>query len=135
MNTPEDGDAFVYPDTPPAGLGEAGSALWADVMSRYDFSSPADYNALAAAARMADQIARLEDALAVADVVITGSTGQDRVHPLIGEVRAHRLAQQRILSALFKGTDDAEEETPEQVSLRRTGQAQRAARARWSVVR
>jgi hypothetical protein len=43
------------------------------------------------------EIAGLESALGGAEMVVTGSTGQPRAHPLLGELRQHR----RLLLALL----------------------------------
>ena len=44
------------------------------------------------ACRTADELDRLERAVrALPSLVVEGSTGQPRSHPLLAEVRAHRL--------------------------------------------
>ena len=78
---------------------------------------------LVAAAHTADEIERLESALAEVDPVVTGSKGQERAHPLIAEVRAHRLALRALLGSLHLAEPEGEN----------AGHAGRQlARERWS---
>jgi hypothetical protein len=79
------------------------------------------------AARTADELDRLEKAVRkLPELVTTGSTGQLKPHPLLAEVRAHRLLLERLTGALNLPDDDQE------VGLR-PGQkhARRAAQGRW----
>jgi pyruvate/2-oxoglutarate dehydrogenase complex dihydrolipoamide acyltransferase (E2) component len=103
--TVEDVRAVAPPD-PPDDLAAAGSDLWRAVMAEWTLRPDQD-RLLAAACRTADEIDRMETALADADPVVTGSKGQVRPHPLIGEVRQHRLALKQLLHGL--GIEDADE--------------------------
>jgi hypothetical protein len=79
------------------------------------------------ACRTSDELDRLERAVrALPDLVTTGSTGQLKPHPLLAEVRAHRLLLERLTTALCLPNQD------EEFGLR-PGQkhAQRAADGRW----
>lgn len=105
----------------PSGLGAVGKRLWKRVVSLYALAEH-EAEALAAACRMADDIARLEEALKDAPVVTSGSRGQSIVNPLFTEVRAHRLAFARLLSAA--GLDAGEIED-------RSTAARRLAHRRW----
>ena len=92
--------------TPPIALGDDGLRLWNGVRAQYEFR-PDELELLLAACRTLDEVARLEEALATADVLVTGSRGQVRSNPLVSEVRAHRLALRALLSTL--GIPDLEE--------------------------
>jgi hypothetical protein len=105
----------------PLGLGLAGKRLWRRVVALYALAEH-EAEALAAACRMADDLARLEDTLKDAPVMAMGSRGQSIVNPLFSEVRAHRLALTRLLSAA--GLDAGEIED-------RSTAARRLARRRW----
>ena len=112
-----------YPErrTIPVGLGAQGKRLWRRVTSLYALAEH-EAQALSAACRTADDIARLEGALKDAPVMATGSRGQSVVNPIFGEVRAHRLALARLLSAAGLDAGDVED---------RSTAARRLARLRW----
>jgi hypothetical protein len=62
---------------------------------------------LEAAARTSDELDRLERALrALPELTTTGSMGQIRPHPLLEEVRRHRLLLERLTSALCLPAED-----------------------------
>jgi hypothetical protein len=62
----------------------------------------------------------------LSDFVVAGSTGQPKVHPLLEEVRRHRLLLERLTSALNLPDDD--QEVGDRGSTRH---ARRAAEGRW----
>ena len=94
----------LAPPDPPDGIGEAGAALWRAVRADYDLR--ADEEAiLASACRTLDEIGRLEAKLGSVSLTVSGSRGQVRPHPLLSEVRAHRLAFKQLLAAI--GIDEA----------------------------
>lgn len=79
---------------PPEVLAPAGAALWSQIVADYDLR--------------ADELATLEDACCITDVVTAlvnawadlgrpyttkGSMGQEVIHPLIGEIRTQRMAR------------------------------------------
>src|SRR5687767_5940149 len=74
---------------------------------------------------------RLEATLATVDVVVEGSTGQVRAHPLFGEVRGHRKVLGTLLWQL--GLVEADEDAPVPLHVSQT--KRRAADARWRRVR
>ena len=80
---------------------------------------------LEAAARQADDIAALEEAISRDGVTVAGSAGQPRLNGAVSEVRQGRLALSKILGAIAWPTD----ERPMTVTQRK---ARDAARARWA---
>lgn len=110
----------------PVGLAKAGRALWRSLTGAYEFDL-VEMAILAAACRQADDIAALEDAIAVDGVTVVGSAGQPRLNAAITEVRQGRLALGRLLGQLAIPLD-AEGRPMTEASRR----AQRAANARWN---
>jgi hypothetical protein len=91
----------------------------------------AEVEMLGQACRTADELDRLERAVRVLpELTTTGSTGQLKPHPLLAEVRAHRLLLERLTTALCLPDED------EEVGGLRPGQkhGRRAINARWSRV-
>lgn len=116
----------MTPPKPPTGLRPPGRKLWTAVADRYVLTA-AETEMLGQACRTADELDRLEKAVrALPELTTTGSTGQIKPHPLLAEVRAHRLLLERLTTALCLPDEDQE------VGLR-PGQkhGQRAIRARW----
>lgn len=111
---------------PPAGLKAPGRRLWLSVADRYVLTA-SELAMLEQACRTSDELDRLERAVrALPELVTTGSTGQIRPHPLLAEVRAHRLLLERLTSALCLPNEDEEVGlTPGQKHGRR------AIQARW----
>ncbi len=117
------------PPGPPAGLDKAGQQLWQDIRGEWDLR-PDEDRLLAAACVTLDEIKRLEQALAVADLVVEGSKGQARPNPLIAEVRAHRLAFRQLLGSL--GISEAEGEAGASDGAERSSAGRKLAAQRWS---
>jgi hypothetical protein len=105
----------------PKGLGTAGRRLWRSLQAEFEFTS-AETIILAAAARQADDIERLE-ALLANSIETTGSKGQTRLSGAVTEVRQGRVALARLLSELR--LPNVDETTGVNTSR------QRAAKARW----
>lgn len=105
----------------PAGLNDAGEALWSKVTGKYTLRAD-ELVTLEAACRAADRVVAMEEERGNA-VTSFGSTGQLVVHPLIAEIRAHE-AQISSLLAKLKLPD---EQGGEQVSQQR-----QAAQSRWA---
>jgi P27 family predicted phage terminase small subunit len=80
----------------PEGLDEAGKDFWAAVDARYDLD-PGEVVLLERACRTLDVLAGIDDWLADHGLVVTGSTGQVRAHPLL----TVRNEQERTLVALI----------------------------------
>jgi hypothetical protein len=94
---------------------------------------PDELAVLAAAARIADELNRLETELATAEVVVAGSTGQERPNGLFREVREHR----KTLAALLKqlGLVESDEDGGTVVPLHISAARRAAVNTRWSRVR
>jgi hypothetical protein len=111
---------------PPTGLKAPGKRLWAAVATKYVLT-PAELEMLGQACRTSDELDRLERAVRnLSDLTTAGSTGQLKPHPLLEEVRRHRLLLERLTGALNLPDED------EEVGLR-PGQkhGRRAINARW----
>lgn len=115
---------------PPTGLGKRGRQLWNDVVGEYALR-PDELLTLQELARCADSIDVMESELKGAPLMVVGSTGQMRPHPLLAEVRGARQVYAQ-LARLLALADVADEDhdgkplpTPKQL------RAQHAARARW----
>lgn len=105
----------------PAGLNDAGEALWVKVTGKYTLRAD-ELVTLEAACRASDRVSAMEFERD-GSVTSTGSMGQLIVHPLIPEIRAHE-AQVASLLAKLKLPD---EQGGEQVSQQR-----QAAQSRWA---
>ena len=111
---------------PPSGLKAPGSRLWAAVVVPYVLT-PAELEMLGQACRTSDELDRLEKAVrALSELTTTGSTGQLKPHPLLEEVRRHRLLLERLTSAL--NLPDDTEEVGTRAGSRH---ARKAAEGRW----
>lgn len=119
------------PDTPkpPAGLGNAGRALWRQIARALPDGWELDEREeaiLRLAARQADDLSRLETAISKDGAMVLGSAGQPVVNPAITEARQGRLAIGRLLGTLALPDGEAEKGT---TAAGRRGQ--QAARGRW----
>ncbi len=114
----------------PSGLGEAGSAFFDEVAAKY-ILRPDEERILEAACRELDHVARLEQALVGADLVVKGSRGQLASHPLLAEVARHRTLLARLLRDLDLPSEDGVPAHRSALSEKR----RRAANSRWDRVR
>ena len=114
---------------PPARLSASARALWVGVTGRWELR-PDEMRILEDACREATLVDKIEAALKAADLVTDGSTGQARAHPLLSEVRQHRVAMTSLLARLALPDDEAE---GRQESAR-SEHARSAAIARWGQV-
>ena len=119
---------------PPEGLLVAGTALWSAIVTDLEADWQLDAREIAAlteACRVADLLAELDAAVAVDGATVKGSRGQTVVHPAIGEGRALRLAQLRLLGSieLCDPTASLKASTPAQMRARAASQARWAQRA------
>jgi hypothetical protein len=114
----------------PDGLADPGRTLWGAVVGPYELRSD-ELPLLEAACRTADELRTLETALRGAEPVTAGSTGQERVHPLYAEVRAHRQTLKAMLAAL--GLTEALADAGGDHGAERSHAGRQLARQRWGV--
>jgi hypothetical protein len=117
-------DGYKPPRATP-GLQAAGRRLWRAVVGSFELRAD-ELVTLGAACHMADEIVALEDALADASVLITGSAGQETVNGLFREARSHRLGLARLLTQLGLAEADAD------AGMKRSSAGRRLARQRWN---
>lgn len=113
----------------PAGLGEAGLALWDRILSDYELA-PDERALLVEACRTVDELDAIQAAITTGPVMLVGSTGQPKVSGLFAEARAHRLVLGKLLEQLAlpaEGEDVGK--TPAQQ------RASKAAQTRWDLER
>lgn len=106
-------------------LGEAGQALWTEVTGEWTLRTD-ELVLLLEACRTKDELERLNEAIDQHPLLTTGAQGQERVHPLFTEIRAHRLALRQLF--LFLGLGGVDENSAEA----RSAHGRSLARARWS---
>lgn len=108
----------------PAGLKAKGKRLWSEVTTAYQLRSD-ELDVLEDVCREADLIDKIESELASADLMTTGSMGQQVVNPLIAEARQHRATKMSLWKrlALPDPVSDGAQETNQQRS---------AAQSRWA---
>lgn len=110
----------------PSGLNPEGSALWASITDTYDLRAD-ELHTLESACRATDRIVTMRTVLDQSHMMVKGSMGQDVVHPLVAEVRAHE-AQVAGLLAKLKLPDDG---TASSSEGEKSTKARAAANARW----
>jgi hypothetical protein len=99
--------------------------MWKRVVSAYKLR-PDEVFVLESACRTADWIARLEASMEGQPLVVKGSMGQDREHPLLSEARQQRALLARLLAQL---------KLPEEGSMVQetaATKARKAAMSRWA---
>ena len=99
--------------------------MWRSVTERWALD-PDEAELVAQACSVADEILRMRIELAKAKLLTTGSTGQEVVSPLVGEIRASREQMRKLLTVLRRPAllDDVSGSTISDV-------ARNAAAARW----
>lgn len=113
---------------PPESLGPAGAAFWKATVTAYDLA-PAELVLLGRACRTVDILDAIDAALLDDGVVVQGSMGQPRQHPLL----AAKCLQETTLDALVRGM--ALPFPQEGEGARRSPAAREAAQARWRAQR
>ncbi|MDF3309879.1 hypothetical protein P3H15_33210 [Rhodococcus sp. T2V] len=102
---------MVKKPRPPAGIGDAGKALWNSITGQVaDDGLVLDVRELRLlrdACHSADDLARLEAELGSADLVVKGSQGQPVVNGLFSEVRACRSQIAALLKQIRLTDEDA----------------------------
>ena len=104
----------------------AGARLTREVLALYELS-PVESLLLERAAAVADTLARIDAAVAKAELVTAGSKGQRRPEPLLREQREHGARLASLIEAL-RLPDRGEDQGRSGTSL----SAQRAAAIRWA---
>lgn len=123
--TTTDGALTTPPPPPPDDLGPEGTALWVALQEGSEFQAD-EQQVLGALCRQVDRLAQIKECLdAAPSLMILGSAGQERVHPLVAEERQARLVLARLQSQLAGARDEDAYLTP---AARR---AAVAARTRW----
>jgi len=112
-------------ENPPPDLQARGRAFWHGVDAGWVLSLD-ERELLIEACRTVDACESLQAVITRDGVLSSGSAGQVRVHPAVGELRSSRLALARLIAALGL-PDPAGASVPSPTTVR----ARRAARARW----
>lgn len=125
--------APVSPPAAPSDLAESGRGrrFWQAIVADFE-PSLSEQEMLAEVCRMLDELDELRRTVVDDGATVTGSRGQTRLHPALGELRQMRAELRRTLDALgipsgWTASDDA----GGVVSLT-SRRAQKAARARYS---
>ena len=109
----------------PKGLAARGRTFWRDVLATYELDLP-ETQLLTEVCRLLDQCEQLQAVLDRDGLTIAGSTGQTRIHPGVGELRACRTVLGRLLAQL--DLPDPEGDT---LATPTQARARKAARTRW----
>ena len=110
----------------PRGLSDKAARLWHGVTDGFTLRDD-EYELLEAACREIDLIARMQREIDQDGVMTTGSMGQPVAHPLLGEVRQHRVVLKGLLAALKIPEDEVAGHDSGMISA----QARKAAMTRW----
>jgi hypothetical protein len=116
----------VKPATP-AGLGKPGGAFWRSTTAKYALRVD-ELVVLEAASRTLDILARLDEALVSAPLMVRGGQGQERENPLLSESRQTRGVLARLVRQLALPDDATRADA---AAVARTSHARAAAHARW----
>lgn len=100
---------------PPGGLHAAGLALWreivADVQVGWELDCR-DLTHLTLACRAADRAAELDQLVVEQGLTVTGSTGQEKLHPAISECRLQRQQVALLLDRVELSPPNVRTHTP-----------------------
>jgi P27 family predicted phage terminase small subunit len=94
--------------TAPRTLGPAGRRLWRAIQAEYEIADAASLNILESLCQVSDRLAECREAIARDGLVVEGSGGQPRPHPLLqteAEARRALLAHARALRLDLSGED------------------------------
>ncbi|ACV09801.1 P27 family phage terminase small subunit [Jonesia denitrificans] len=83
----------------PVGMDDAGTALWEQMCGKYEFRFD-ELVWLESACRSADRLVIMRDELKALGYMLTGSTGQDVVNPLVAEIRSTEAHMNNALAKL-----------------------------------
>ncbi|WP_458116980.1 hypothetical protein [Arthrobacter sp. D2-10] len=106
----------------PRGLEAKGKRLWKDITSNYELRAD-ELDTLEDICREADLIVLLEKELDGADLIVTGSQGQDVANPMISELRQHRATKKALWASL---------KLPDEGGATAGNQQREAAQSRWA---
>jgi hypothetical protein len=111
---------------PPRLLGKRGRAMWRTLWAKYDFD-PHETDLVVEVCRTLDTIEDLSTQIDADGTMITGSTGQQILHPAIGERRQEQASYGRLVQMLNLPAADGG------VGLQRadSARASAASNARW----
>lgn len=84
---------------PPQRLGPNGRKLWIEVVAKYELRQD-ELETLKAACGEADLIEKMNAALEDEPLLVKGSMGQLVTHPLVQELRQHRITMASLLRGL-----------------------------------
>ena len=110
---------------PPADLGGRGRKFWTATHAHFELSG-VEMELLVECCRLLDECEALRHAVDRDGTTVIGSTGQTRVNPALGELRANRLALGRLLAQLALPDADGQH-----LASPRSAAARQAAEARW----
>jgi hypothetical protein len=120
------------PSTPtpraPAGLARRGRALWRSVVASYELAE-GETALLIETCRVLDSVEALQQTLADAPMMTTGSRGQQTANPLRAELRSERLLLAKLIAQL--SLPDVDGEGGKWDGLSASSRARKAARVRW----
>lgn len=102
---------------PPAGLAPRGRRLWREVHQRYVMNE-LEVQRLAELCKVLDRCDAIAAELEGQPMVVTGSAGQLRAHPLLTVLQGQQVLADRLATALLPGGN--------------AGHQAKAARARWA---
>lgn len=117
------------PPSTPKGLGLPGRRLWKRIVSAYELR-PDEAFVLESACQTLDTATQLEDAMKGQPLMVKGSMGQMREHPLLSEARQQRALLARLLAQL-KLPEEGTATRFDPRGMDRSLQARNAAQARW----
>lgn len=83
----------------PKGLAPRGRKVWKEIVDGYELRAD-ELDTLEDICREIDLIDKLEADLDGADLMVTGSQGQDVANPLISEIRQHRATKKSLWAGL-----------------------------------
>lgn len=114
---------------PPKGLEAPGRKLWRGVVSAYDLR-PDELFVLESACACADLVAKLAAGMEGQPLVVRGSMGQEREHPLLSEQRQQRALLTRTLAQLK--LPDLDPSAAAHQAQERSVAGRKAALSRWA---
>lgn len=112
----------------PRGLCEKAQKLWRETVAVYDLRAD-ELRLLEDACREVDLVEAMVTELRGAPLIVRGSMGQDVEHPLLGEIRQHRVVLARLLKQL--DLPDEEEPAGQGAAGDRSASMRSVAEARW----